>query len=155
MTHRTLLITALLTLAACTQAPPAVEPVAPGDPAAALVQRFDMGLGLRGLALDAARGTNTYAALVQQHGQESADRRTEDAINTLVPQYQAEWDRRLAGLYAQRFTSEELRSLAQQGKRSPYAAKFSTIQPEVASQMRANSTPLLMELVTKALTLHR
>ena len=152
MTYRMLLITSLLTLAACTQAPSPAEPVAPGDPAAALVQRFDMGQGLRGLALDAARGTNTYAALVQQYGQEGAGRRTEDAINTLLPHYQAEWDRRLAGLYAQHFTSEELRSLAQQGKRSPYAAKFSAVQPEVASQMRAQSTPLLTELVTKALT---
>ncbi|MCT4515374.1 hypothetical protein NSY56_27290, partial [Pseudomonas aeruginosa] len=74
MTHRTLLITALLTLAACTQIPPAVDPATPGDPAAALVQRFTMGQGLRGLALDAARATNTYASLLQQVGKDAADR---------------------------------------------------------------------------------
>ena len=152
MTHRTLLFTALLTLAACTQAPPAVDPVAPGDPAAALVQRFNMGQGLRGLALDAARATNTYASLVQQLGKATADQQVQTQLDRHLPRYQAAWDQRLSDLYAQHLSAEELRSLAREGTRSPYAAKFSAVQPQVAAQMRTQSRPLLTELVTKALT---
>ncbi|WP_313456675.1 hypothetical protein [Stenotrophomonas sp.] len=152
MTYRTLLITALLTLAACTQAPPAVDPATPGDPAAALVQRFNMGQGLRGLALDAARGTNTYASLVQQLGKDAADQQVQTQLDRHLPQFQAAWDQRLGDLYAQHLTAEELLSLTREGTRSPYAAKFSAVQPEVAAQMRSQSSPLLTELVTKALT---
>lgn len=152
MTYRTLLITALLTLTACTQAPPAVDPIAPSNPATALVQRFNMGQGLRGLALDAARATNSYASLVQQLGKATADQQVQTQLDRHLPHYQAAWDQRLAGLYAQHLSAEELLSLAREGTRSPYAAKFRTIQPQVAAQMRAQSRPLLTELVTKALT---
>ncbi len=110
-----------------------------------------MGQGLRGLALDAARATNTYGSLVQQLGKDAADRQVQAQLDRHLPQFQAAWDQRLGDLYAQHLTAEELRSLAHEGTRSPYAAKFSAVQSQVAAQMRTQSTPLLKELVTKAL----
>lgn len=155
MTHRTLLAATLLALAACTQAPPApaeADAVVQGDPAVALVQRFNMGQGLKGLALDAARTTTTYAALVQRRGQPSAEKEIEAAIVALLPRYQSEWDRRLAALYARHLSADELRSLARDGKQSEYASRFNKVQPVVAAQMREQSSALLAELVTEALS---
>jgi len=153
--YRTLLIAAVLALAACTQSTevtPTAAAVTQDEPAALLVHRFNMGQGLRGLALDAARATTTYASLVRQFGNAAADQEVQAHLDRHLPHFQAVWDKRLADLYAQHLSTEELRSLAREGTRSPYAAKFSTIQPRVAAQMRTQSTPLLTELVTKALT---
>lgn len=111
-----------------------------------------MGQGLRGLALDAARATNTYASLVQQLGKATADQQVQTHLDRHLPKYQAAWNQRLGNLYAQHLSAEELRSLAREGTRSPYAAKFSAVQPQVAAKMRTQSTPLLTELVTRALT---
>ncbi|WP_312321067.1 hypothetical protein [Stenotrophomonas sp.] len=154
MTCRQSLLIVLLALAGCTDTAtvqPAADTLPEGSPGASLVQRFNMGQGLRGLALDAARATTTYAALVQKLGKAAADQQIQAQLDRHLPHYQAAWDYQLADLYAQHLNAEELRSLASEGTRSPYAAKFNTVQPVVAAQMRTRSAPLLSELVTKAL----
>ncbi|KRE96784.1 hypothetical protein ASG87_15790 [Frateuria sp. Soil773] len=122
-----------------------------GDPALALVQRFGMGRGLETLANEAAAGTVTYGSLSRKHGVAAAKQLVATEIHRLLPDYQARWEQNLAAVYAKHFAPDELRSLAAQGKRSPYAAKFSATHAAVASDMRAASSGLLRQLVTEAL----
>ncbi|WP_282297711.1 DUF2059 domain-containing protein [Stenotrophomonas sp. PS02289] len=154
MTCRQSLLIVLLALAGCTDTATvqlATDTLPEGSPGASLVQRFNMGQGLRGLALDAARATTTYAALAQQLGKAAADQQVQAQLDRHLSHYQAAWDYQLADLYAQHLSTEELRSLAREGTRSPFAAKFNTVQPVLAAQMQTQSRPLTAELVTKAL----
>jgi hypothetical protein len=111
-----------------------------------------MGNGLESLALEAARRTVTYGALVQKHGSLGAEVLVKAELAKSVQSYQPRWNANLAAIYSRHFSSEELRSLAEQGPRSPYAGKFASTHEVVGVEMRAASTALLEQVVTEALS---
>jgi hypothetical protein len=121
-------------------------------PAATLVRRFNMGAGLESLANDNARTTTTFRMLVKRYGTRDAAQLVSEEIHKALPAYQPKWDSNLASIYAKHFSSEELRSLAAEGQRSPYRSQFAATHAEISVEMQKLSTSLLEQLVTEALT---
>lgn len=68
-----------------------------------------------------------------------------------APQFQRQWNDNLAKAYAQNFTSEELKSLASEGRNSRYFGKLSEKQAVVGDSMQRMSSPVLTAYVSAAL----
>ncbi|MEO7066524.1 MAG: hypothetical protein ABI114_06420 [Rhodanobacter sp.] len=133
-----------------TLATPLSATVPLGDPAIALVQRFNMGAGLESLANQVAHATTTFGIIAKEHGAAEANQLVKAEISKALPTYQKRWNRNLALIYSKHFSAEELRSLTALGKSSPYAGKFRSTHAVVGGEMRASQ--LLQKLVTEALT---
>ena len=141
-------------LAGCNNATSATPPsvaVPSGDPALALVQRFNMGAGLESLANQVAHATTTFGVIVQKQGASEAEKLVGTEIAKAIPTYQSRWNQNLAVIYGKHFSPEELRSLATLGTSSPYADKFKSTHAAVGAEMRSASSQLLQQLVTEAL----
>lgn len=164
---RTLLLSCLLTLAACSQelaagsVPPdvataravAADPAATADQVAlAMVQANRLGANLKSMAGRGARMSTTYAMIVQTLGKSRAEAAVAEQINTLLPLYQPQWDRNLAKAYAAHMTQEQMRSIAMEGKDSPYFDAFMKARSAAADSMRERSAPILEEIVFKSLS---
>lgn len=114
-----------------------------GDPAADLVRNFNMGSNLEQMANAVAASTHTYASV--------SPTEVSAQIRRLVPQYQAEWDANLAKAHAAHLSPEELRSLAAEGRKSPFYSKLEQKRPAIAANMKVASATILKRLVTDAL----
>ena len=150
--HATCLVITLL-VASCSKSTPAVQPAADAshdNPAAALVKRFNMGAGLESMANQVARTITTFGLIAKEHGTSEAVQVVKGEIPKSLPAYQSRWDNNLASIHSKHFSADELRSLAVQGTSSPCIAKFRSTQETVATEIRADSSPLLQQLVTKA-----
>lgn len=150
-TLHVVMIAACLALAGCGNGTPAVSADAPiheapssGDPAADLVRNFRMGANLEEMANEVAASTHTYATVSPTD--------VKAQISRLTPKYQAEWDANLAKAHAAHLSPEALRSLAAEGRRSPFYPKLEQQRPAIAADMKAASGALLHQLVRKALT---
>lgn len=115
-----------------------------GDPATDLVRNFRLGANLEQMANDVAASTHTYATVSPED--------VKARISQLVPKYQAEWDANLAKAHAAHLSPDELRSLAKEGRRSPFYSKLERERPAIAADMKAASGGLLQRLVSEALT---
>ena len=149
-TLRVVMIAASLALAGCGNGTPAVSADAPiheapssGDPAADLVRNFRMGANLEEMANEVAASTHTYATVSPTD--------VKAQISRLTPKYQTEWDANLAKAHAAHLSPEELRSLAAEGRRSPFYPKLEQQRPAIAADMKAMSGDLLKQLVSEAL----
>ena len=123
-----------------------------GDPALALVDRYDLGSNLERMANDVAKATHTYGLVAQVHGANNASAVVAREIEKLVPIYQEQWNKNLANAYSTHFSQAELRSLIAMGKNSPFAGKLVAERHVVSQNMQQHSEALLKELVTEALT---
>lgn len=149
--QHSLIVAAGLALAGCGDAPPTASTETPAtqvqsssDPAADLVRNFRMGANLEQMANDVAASTHTYATV--------SPTAVKARIRQLVPKYQAEWDANLAKAYAARLSPDELRSLAKEGRQSPFYSRLERQRPAIAEDMKAASGGLLQRLVSEALT---
>lgn len=150
-TASTLIVFAILALTGCGQdASSAATSPAPSnslrassDPAADLVRNFKMGANLEQMANAVAASTHTYATV--------SPTEVSAQIRRLAPRYQAEWDANLARAHAAHLSPETLRSLASEGRRSPFYAKLEQQRPAIAADMKVASGALLQRLVTEAL----
>ncbi|MGX5729490.1 hypothetical protein ACWKWK_03040 [Pseudoxanthomonas beigongshangi] len=148
---RALIVFVMLALTGCGQETPstATSPAPPSpsqsssDPAADLVRNFRMGANLEQMANDVAASTHTYATVSPVD--------VKARISRLAPKYQAEWDANLARAHAAHLSPEELRSLASEGRRSPFHSKLERQRPAIAADMKAASSGLLQRLVREAL----
>lgn len=123
-----------------------------GDPALAMVVRRNMGANLERMANQVAQSTHTYGVVADRFGAAEAPSVVAQEIRALLPEYQDRWNENLAAAYSAHLSPEELHSLASQGNQSPYVERFASVRPDVSSDMKTRSAPLLDELVTKALT---
>ena len=114
------------------------------DPAADMVHKFQMGRNLEDIANRTAAATHTYGM--------AGPVKVTAEIHQLIPKYQSQWDDSLAKAYAAHLSPEELRSISEQGRSSPYFAKLQQVQSSVSEDMHANATPIVKALVTEALT---
>jgi hypothetical protein len=122
------------------------------DPALAMVERFNMGSNLERLAIQVAKSTHTYGVVVEKYGASNAQSVVAQEIQKLIPEYQPRWNKNLASAYSSHLSHDELRSLATDGKKSPYVSKLLTSQASTGEDMKNSSMPILTELVTKALS---
>jgi len=130
---------------------PASDALVKSDPALALVERFNMGANLEKMANQVAMNTNTYAMVVQKHGQDNAKKIVASEIKKLLPLYQPKWNMNLAKAFANNLSKEELTSLVNDVGNSPYFDKLKQVQSAVGEEMQRNSTPILTELLTEAM----
>lgn len=132
-----------------------LTPAAIAQPANAaatdLVFRQNLGSNLKTLALATAQKTQTFAILVGDMGMSGAQELVSKELDYHAPQFQGQWNDNLARAYAQNFTSEELKSLASEGKNSRYFRKLSEKQAVVGESMQRMSTPVLAAYVSAAL----
>jgi len=126
-------------------------PVTEAD-ALQFVTKFKVGSNLLTMALQAARSTQTYAMLASKLGQDRAQALVTQELRCLLPEYQPQWDNNLATFYAEVFTSDQLISVAQQGRSSKYFADIAAQQGAVGKRMQSKSSSLLSSYVSGALT---
>ena len=145
-----LLRAGLLAAFLSTAAPLALARPAP-NPAMDLVQRQRLGSNMKTIALATAQKTETYAMLASGVGPAKAKTLVSRELTTHAREYEGKWNRNLAGIYAQHFTPEELSSLAKDGGKSQYARKMVEKQGAIGSEMRRQSTPILIAYVAAAM----
>ncbi|MEK6788189.1 MAG: hypothetical protein AABY68_04480 [Pseudomonadota bacterium] len=133
-------------------AKPVDQALVASNPALAMVERFNMGSNLEHMAIQVSKKTHTYAMVAEKHGTSNAQSVITEEIQKILPVYQVRWNQNLANAYSSHLTPDELRSLAVDGKQSPYANKLQAEQKSVGEDMQKISSPILTELVTKALT---
>lgn len=134
-----------------TNAKPDNQSLVAGESALAMVERFNMGSNLGRMAVQVSKTTQTYAMVVEKHGSSGAGVVVAQEVEKLVPAYQARWNQNLASAYSQHLSEDEMRSLAMDGKESPYLRKLISVQRPVGKDMKKLSSPVLTELVTKAM----
>lgn len=117
-----------------------------------MVRSLRLGDNLSMLGLQTAARTTTFQIISKSVGPDKARTLVSDELNTAKPKYQEQWDKNLAASYAPLFSAEELRSIAEKQRQSPYFSKFMSKQNEVGNAMQAKSSGLLKEYVTEALT---
>jgi len=120
-------------------------------PAMDLVQRQHLGSNLKTIALATAQKTETYAVLASGVGAAKAKTLVSKELNSHAREFEGQWNKNLAGIYAHHFTPEELTSLAKEGGKSKYARKMVEKQGEIGGEMRRQSTPILISYVTAAM----
>ncbi|EKG32897.1 hypothetical protein [Pseudomonas avellanae] len=136
-------------LCADTMHPAGAEEV--DDTALALVEQRKLGEGLAWLGYQGASRTVTFASIVQAVGKTEAQELVQKELQRLQPDYQTQWDRNLAAAYARSFTAEELR-LLNEGNDSPsLASRFRVRNTQVSADMKARSSELLGQFVSRAL----
>lgn len=121
------------------------------DVARDFVTRHGVGRNLPDIAMAAATRTQTFATLTSTLGAGHARRVVQREIDALVPNFQTRWNENLAASYAKHFSTEELASLASEGKHSKYTPTLGARRAEVGASMRATSEVVVTELVTEAL----
>lgn len=145
-----LIVATGLVLGGCGDTPPTASKATPvaqiqlsTDPAADLVRNFKMGSNLEQMANAVAASTHTYASV--------SPTEVSAQIRRLVPKYQAQWDANLAKAHAAHLSPEELRSLAAEGRKSPFYSKLEQKRPAIAANMKVASATILERLVADAL----
>lgn len=132
-----------------------LSPAAIAQPAKAAATEFvlrqNVGSNLKTLGLATARKTQTFAILVSGMGMLGAERLVSKELDYHAPQFQGQWNDNLAKAYAQSFTSEELKSLASEGRNSRYFGKLSEKQAVVGDSMQRMSATVLTAYVSAAL----
>ncbi len=116
-----------------------------------MVKKLRLGDNLGTMGSQVATNTQTYRNMVQMVGADRAQALIRDELSKTRPKYQDQWDRNLAAAYAESFTSNELESIAEKQKASPYANKFLAKQSDVGRSMQSKSTGLLQQYVAEAL----
>lgn len=148
---RILTVAALLVIAGCGNeaSSASVPPISArgqqtGDAAADFVHHFHLGSNLERMALTVASSTQTYAMV--------SSSKVASEIHRLTPKYQAQWDANLAKAYAAHMSQEELHSLANEGRGSPFYPNMEKQKDAISADMQEMSKPILEQLVTEALT---
>jgi hypothetical protein len=117
-----------------------------------MVKRLRLGENMKDIGLQAASRTQTYLIITKTVGPEKARAVVTEELGKAAPKYQGQWDRNLASAYAPLFSAEELQSIAEKQRQSPYINKFMSKQNEVGTAMQAKSTELLKSYLTEAMT---
>ena len=147
---RKFLIAIALTVASCLSMPFAWA-TPEQDAAYTFVVRQNVGKTFMPMAWMTVSVTYTYAAIVENLGEEGAKKLISSEFEAALPSYKPQWNRNLAKAYAKHMSVEELQSLAAEGQASKYARKLIEKQKVVGDDMRAASEPLLVSFVVGVL----
>lgn len=122
------------------------------DSALKMVQALRLGQNLGSMGYQVSKTTTTYQGLVAKLGAQKADEIIRAELAIAVPHHQTQWDKNLAKVWAPLMTASEFDSIATEKQKSPYAAKFSSLQNQAGAAMKTESEKLLTSVVTEALT---
>jgi hypothetical protein len=121
------------------------------DAALAMVRELHLGGNFPVMVLTAVSQTQTFKMLVAEAGLAKARRFVSSHMDAVIPKYQAQWDRNLADAYAEHFTTQEMLSIIQEKRASPYAKALQERQRDVGVGMQRRSTELLSKVATEVL----
>jgi hypothetical protein len=116
-----------------------------------MVRELRLGQNLGDMSYRLSKVTTTYQGLAGKVGPQKADEMLRAELSISVPRHQDQWDRSLAKAWAPLMTSNEFDSVAAEKQKSPYAAKFSSLQNQAGAAMKADSEKLLVIVMTEAL----
>lgn len=122
------------------------------DSALTMVREFRLGKNLGDMSYKLSRVTITYQSIAMTVGRQKADELLEKELAISVSRYQDQWDRNLAKAWAPLMTKSEFDSLVADKQKSPYIAKFSSLQKHAGAAMKTSSMDLLTKVMTEALT---
>lgn len=128
----------------------AQPPAEPSPAAAEFARRLAVGQ-LELMVMQAIAKTSTFQMLAKRHDQEVLTKYMTQAVIKVVPKHRADWERNLASAYARHLTDEEMASLAEGPKTSPYFDKFQAAYPLAAAEMREASMPILEKAAAEVL----
>jgi hypothetical protein len=128
--------------------------IAADSEAAALtmIEKLRLGDNLKALGFQTASNSQTYRIMIQSVGPDRTRALVMEELDKAKPKYQDQWNRNLASAYAPLFSTEELQSITQNQRQSPYSKKFLSMQNEVGAAMQTKSKGLLVDYVTEAVT---
>lgn len=116
-----------------------------------MVQNLRLGENISGMSYRYAARTLAYRNIVRSVGLDEAAVIVKEEIRRIRPKYQERWNRNLAAAYAESLPPNELESIAQMGRASPFVDKLSALRNEVGRSMQEKSTGLLNEILAEAL----
>lgn len=160
---RTFLAAASLTvlLSACSRpASPEVEAARAiaADPAAtheqvalAMVRAHDIGGNLANMSLRSAKATNMWPMLREHLGGKDPTPVVKAKILERMPKHKPVWETNLAAAYGSLLTTDQMRSIAQDGRRSPYYDDMLEAAKLVGPLMRESSKDILVVLTHEAM----
>jgi hypothetical protein len=122
------------------------------DSALKMVRELRLGQNLGGMSYKLSKVTTTYQGIAAKVGPQKADEMLRAELAIAVPRHQDQWDRNLAKAWVPLMTASEFDSIAADKQRSPYAAKFSSLQNQAGAAMKADSEKLLTTVMTEALS---
>ncbi len=132
-----------------------VRPAAGADPMEARAVRVIQKLGLdRNLELlggAAAEQTTTYQIIVRNKGAAEAHLMLTRELDAAIPRYRDQWDRNMAAAYLDHLTIDQMESVAEKGRQSPFVRSFMSAQADIDADMQARSTGLLKDMLTAVL----
>jgi len=143
---------ALATLLAASCLPLATSAADSHAAALEMVKRLRLGENMKTIGLQAASRSQTYAIIAKTVGPEKGRAVVTEELERVAPKYQGQWDQNLASAYAPFFAAEELQSITEKQRQSPYINKFMAKQNEVGAAMQSKSSELLKQYVTEAMT---
>jgi hypothetical protein len=116
-----------------------------------MVRELRLGQNLGGMSYKLSKVTTTYQGIAAKVGPQKADEMLLVELAITVPRYQDQWDRNLAKAWTPLMTSSEFDSVAAEKQKSPYAAKFLSLQNQAGAAMKADSEKLLVTVMAEAL----
>ena len=117
-----------------------------------LVEKMRLGDNLGILSYQTILKTHTYLIMANTVGPEKAQFLIKEEIKKTTPKYQHQWNQNLAQSYAEFFTHEELESLSEKHKASPYVNKLFMSQDKVGKSMQARSKNILHSVIFDVLS---
>ena len=146
---RLTIVNIIFTLAVFLLSPPSWSN--PEDDALVFVKNTGIGNNLERIAIRVAMDTQTYRMINADVGKTAAANLVKKHIKITTRDYQDEWNENLAASYLEYLSAEELNSIYNDKKSSPYLEKFQARQNDVGASMQHRSKNLLQKVVSEAM----
>ena len=116
------------------------------------VRATGLNRNFQNMIVQTATRTQIFAAAAAGLGKEKTIEALKAGIEEAVGVYGDKWDRNLAATYLQFYEPEELMSLMEDPKGSPYLAKFTDNRDRVGNSMKEKSFELLKNATADVVT---
>lgn len=116
-----------------------------------MVKALRLGENLGGMSHRMSKLTTTYQGIAAKHGPQKADEILRAELAISVSKHQEQWNRNLAQAWAPLMTRDEFESVAAEKQKSPFFAKFLSLQNQAGASMKAKSETLLTTVMSEAL----
>jgi hypothetical protein len=117
--------------------------------------KFIQGMGINAnfgqIMLFSAAHMQTYRNIVCVLGPTDAQHLVEQELFPVIAKYQPQWDKNLATAWNQLLSEEEMRSLLELKRQSPYASKYQAAGIQAGQAMKASSEDLLKGALGEAM----
>jgi len=121
------------------------------EEAVRFVEEFGIGKNLKPIAARTAMGMKTFKIILDIAGKEGAQKLIVPAMEDSISKYQDDWNASLAVAHLKYFTEDQLKSVREKKKNSPYFSELGKKQALIGKFMQENSKELLVKIVSEAM----